>query len=127
MNDSPARAPTVHADTEVGPELTHRWGRNSPAKPSASCVEAEVLMTDQSWVPVTVLAWHRLAEPFEQVITQQTITWLVQLRLDDSSEAWYEFVDLNLRPRLATMTAQPRRRSLPALVYHPLTLFIPDH
>jgi hypothetical protein len=68
-------------------------------------------MTDLSWVPVTVLAWHRLAEPFEQVITQQTITWLVQLRLDDSSEAWYEFVDLNLRPRLATMTAQPRRRS----------------
>jgi len=24
----------VHADTEVGPELTHRWGQNSPAKPA---------------------------------------------------------------------------------------------
>jgi hypothetical protein len=45
-----------------------------------------------------LLAWHRLDEPFEQIITQHRISWLVRLRLGDGSLGWYEYVSLNLRP-----------------------------
>jgi hypothetical protein len=65
----------------------------------AKHAQAEVLLTDQRWAPVTVLAWHRLDEPFEQIVTLQWISWLVRLRLGDGSESWYEYVGLNLRPR----------------------------
>jgi hypothetical protein len=34
---------------------------------------AEVLATDQTWVPVTVLAWHRLPEPFVQVLSEHVM------------------------------------------------------
>jgi len=33
-----------------------------------------VVLTNQTWTPVTVLAWHRLDEPFEQVLTKHRIT-----------------------------------------------------
>ena len=58
-----------------------------------------MVLTNQTWTPVTVLAWHRLDEPFEQVVIKHRVTWLVRLRLGDGSEGWYEYVGLNLRPR----------------------------
>ena len=60
---------------------------------------AEVLLSDQSWVPVTVLGWHRLAEPVLQPLTTNRIEWLVHLRLLDGSERWHEYVSRNLRRR----------------------------
>ena len=69
-------------------------GPHHPAGKSA----AEVLTTDQTWVPVTVLAWYRLPEPFTQVLTYRRISWLVQLRLADGTEDWYQFASVNLRP-----------------------------
>ena len=59
---------------------------------------AEVLTTDQTWVPVTVLAWYRLPEPLTQVLTYTRISWLVRLRLADGTEDWYQFASVNLRP-----------------------------
>jgi len=59
---------------------------------------AEVLTTDQTWAPVTVLAWYRLPEPLTQILTYRRISWLVQLRLSDGSEGWYQYASANLRP-----------------------------
>ena len=60
---------------------------------------AEVLRADQTWAPVTVLAWHRLQTPLVQPLTDNQIAWLVRIRLADGSEGWYEFVASNLRRR----------------------------
>ena len=69
-------------------------GPHQPARHSA----AEVLLTDATWTPVTVLAWHRLDEPFEQPLTPSRITWLVRLQLSDGSRNWYQYVSSCLRP-----------------------------
>jgi hypothetical protein len=58
---------------------------------------AEVLLSDQTWAPVTVLAWHHLNESLVQPLTGYRVTWLVQLRLTDGSESWYEYVSRNPR------------------------------
>jgi hypothetical protein len=59
---------------------------------------AEVLTTEQTWVPATVLAWYRLPEPLTQILTYRRISWLVQLHLADGTEDWYQFASMNLRP-----------------------------
>ena len=79
---------TLTAAREVSPGA-HRAARHA---------FAEVLLTDQTWTPVTVLAWHRLDEPFVQMLTEHRISWLVKLRLGDGSDGWYEYVSLNIRP-----------------------------
>jgi hypothetical protein len=48
-------------------------------------------------VPVTILAWHRLPEPFEQVLTYRVIRWLIQLRTGDGAEGWCQYVAMNVR------------------------------
>ena len=58
---------------------------------------AEILLSDQSRAPVTVLAWHRLNKPMTQSLTNHYVDWLVQLRLADGSEGWYQYVSHNLR------------------------------
>jgi hypothetical protein len=58
--------------------------------------EAEVLNTAGQWVPVRVLAWHKLGEPVRQRITFCIITWLVQLEHGDTI-GWYEYTD-DMRP-----------------------------
>jgi hypothetical protein len=63
-------------------------GRHYPARHSA----AEVPRSDSTWAPVIVLAWHQLDEPRIQALTEREIGWLVQLRLADGAEGWYEFV-----------------------------------
>jgi hypothetical protein len=67
------------------PLMTLSLASAAPSRPHAPTRHgaAEVLLTDATWRPVTVLAWHRLDEPFEQAITHSPITWLVQLRLGD--------------------------------------------
>ncbi len=75
----------------------------SADEPAGECTpahhaQAEVLSTSGQWVPVTVLAWHQLAEPIRQRITFCIVRWLVQLRLEDGSMGWYQHTDSDLRP-----------------------------
>jgi hypothetical protein len=70
-------------------------GRHVPAK----VTEAEVLMSDQTYVRVRVLGWHKLDQPFRQVLTDYPVIWLVQLRLEDGMVNWYEYVRPSMRPR----------------------------
>ena len=67
-------------------------------------IEAEVLYMDGQWRSTAVLAWLRLNVAYRQPLTSVWIFWLVQLRLPDESEGWFEYDKRNLRPR-----AQPRR------------------
>lgn len=72
-------------------------------RPGGECIapqhpEAEVLNTHGNWMPVTVLAWHKLEKPFRQRITFITIRWLVQLRQDDGSEGWFVYTGSCMRP-----------------------------
>jgi hypothetical protein len=60
--------------------------------------EAEVLNTEGKWMPVTVLAWHKLAQPYVQRITFVRITWLVKLRLADGTKGWYPHDGSCIRP-----------------------------
>jgi hypothetical protein len=66
-------------------------------------IEAEVLYMDGQWRSTAVLAWLRLHVAYRQPLTSVWIFWLVQLRLPDQSERWFEYDKRNLRPR-----AQPR-------------------
>jgi hypothetical protein len=92
----------------VGHEYPERAGRvlpmlspahEVPPEPHqrAQRITAEVLQSDQTWMPVTVLAWHRLNKPLVQPLTNHRIAWLVELRLADGSEGWYQHVAGNLR------------------------------
>jgi hypothetical protein len=89
-----------YPERSTGPLMTLSLASAAPPGPHepARHRAAEVLLTDATWTPVTVLAWHRLDQPFEHVITHSRITWLVQLRLSDGSENWYDYTGLNLRP-----------------------------
>lgn len=61
--------------------------------------DAEVLYADAQWRPANVAGWLRLDVAHRQLITNRWIFWLVQSRLADGEEAWFEYDGLNLRPR----------------------------
>lgn len=58
-----------------------------------------MLLSDRTWMPVTVLAWHRLEQSFVQSLTGHRVGWLVHLRLGDGGEGRFEFVALSFRQR----------------------------
>ena len=76
--------------------LTPTSAPSEPHQPARQPT-AEVLLSDQAWMQVTVLAWHRLREPTVQALTGHRVTWLVRLRLADGSDNWYEYVERSFR------------------------------
>jgi hypothetical protein len=59
---------------------------------------AEVRWTDKTWWPCTIVAWYRLAEPAEELMTMRTVDWLARIRTIDGADHWFGYWPSCLRP-----------------------------
>ena len=61
--------------------------------------DAEVSWTDGTWRPCTIVAWKRLDEPAEELMSGAKVGWLVRLRMADGDDRWWGYRPAYLRPR----------------------------
>jgi hypothetical protein len=58
----------------------------------------EARWSDKTWRPCTIVAWHRLAEPVEEMMSMRRVSWLVRLRTVDGTDGWFGYSPNYLRP-----------------------------
>lgn len=59
----------------------------------------ETRWSDGTWRPCTIVAWKRLDEPREELMSGVKVAWLVRLQMVGGDDRWWGYRPAYLRPR----------------------------